>query len=77
MGVPAFRLGFSVLLVFAFVLCDLGVCNGGITSRFVRDDDASSDMPLDSDVFRPPPGKNAPQQVSCSSEAFHIAFHAI
>ncbi|KGN62641.1 purple acid phosphatase 2 [Cucumis sativus] len=63
MGVPAFRLGFSVLLVFAFVLCDLGVCNGGITSGFVRDDDASLDMPLDSDVFRPPPGKNAPQQV--------------
>ncbi|KAG8633727.1 hypothetical protein MANES_18G141575v8 [Manihot esculenta] len=32
-------------------------------STFVRNDDLSLDMPLDSDVFRVPPGYNAPQQV--------------
>ncbi|CAA0807654.1 Purple acid phosphatase 10 [Striga hermonthica] len=39
------------------------VCLGGITSSFVRKFDESEDMPLDSDVFREPPGYNAPQQV--------------
>ncbi|KAH7867336.1 hypothetical protein Vadar_032080 [Vaccinium darrowii] len=34
-------------------------CNGGITSGYVRNDDLSLDMPLDSDVFRVPPGYNA------------------
>lgn len=63
MGVSMFRAGFSVLVVLGFVLGDFGVCNGGMTSEFVRDDDVSSDMPLDSDVFRPPPGRNAAQQV--------------
>lgn len=72
MGVAAFRLGFSVLLVFAFALCDLGVCNGGITSGFVRNDDVASDMPLDSDVFRSPPGKNAAQQVTLVLLRFFI-----
>uniref|UniRef100_A0A7N0UXC0 Purple acid phosphatase n=1 Tax=Kalanchoe fedtschenkoi TaxID=63787 RepID=A0A7N0UXC0_KALFE len=37
--------------------------DGGITSSFVRSVDYSLDMPLNSDVFRPPPGYNAPQQV--------------
>ncbi|OWM80295.1 purple acid phosphatase 2-like isoform X1 [Punica granatum] len=39
------------------------VCNGGKTSTFVRKVEKSVDMPLDSDVFRVPPGYNAPQQV--------------
>ncbi|KAJ6412090.1 hypothetical protein OIU84_005200 [Salix udensis] len=39
------------------------ISNGGITSSYVRNDDLSLDMPLDSDVFRVPPGYNAPQQV--------------
>ncbi|XP_054791613.1 purple acid phosphatase 2-like isoform X2 [Prosopis cineraria] len=39
------------------------VSEGGITSSFVRNYDYSLDMPLDSDVFRVPPGYNAPQQV--------------
>lgn len=30
---------------------------------FVRSSSLSPDMPLDSDVFRVPPGYNAPQQV--------------
>lgn len=33
------------------------------TSSFVRSSSLSPDMPLDSDVFRVPPGYNAPQQV--------------
>ncbi|XP_065848149.1 purple acid phosphatase 2-like [Euphorbia lathyris] len=33
------------------------------TSSFIRKDELSLDMPLDSDVFRVPPGYNAPQQV--------------
>lgn len=51
-----------LFLVF-FILSDLELCNGGITSSYVRNDDLSLDMPLDSDVFRVPPGYNAPQQV--------------
>lgn len=39
------------------------VCEGGITSSYVRNEDLVHDMPLDSDVFRVPPGYNAPQQV--------------
>lgn len=53
-----------------FVLAFLGVvlnvavlCNGGSTSGFVRNVEKTIDMPLDSDVFRVPPGYNAPQQV--------------
>ena len=51
-----------LFLVF-FILSDLELCNGGITSSYVRNDDLSLDMPIDSDVFRVPPGYNAPQQV--------------
>ncbi|KAG9456805.1 hypothetical protein H6P81_001313 [Aristolochia fimbriata] len=39
------------------------LCEGGITSSFLRKREKSRDMPLDSDVFRVPPGYNAPQQV--------------
>ncbi|KAI7748308.1 hypothetical protein M8C21_012115, partial [Ambrosia artemisiifolia] len=41
----------------------LFLSNGGITSSFVRNAERSIDMPFDSDVFRVPPGYNAPQQV--------------
>lgn len=63
MGISIFRAGFSVLVILGFVVCDLGVCNGGFTSGYVRNDYVASDMPLDSDVFKPPPGRNAAQQV--------------
>ncbi|PSR99636.1 Purple acid phosphatase [Actinidia chinensis var. chinensis] len=54
-------IGFLYLLL---VLLSFGeLCNGGITSNYVRRNDLSADMPLDSDVFRVPPGYNAPQQV--------------
>ncbi|CAE5984634.1 unnamed protein product [Arabidopsis arenosa] len=53
---------FSIVLVLCFVLNSL-LCNGGVTSRYVRKLEATIDMPLDSDVFRVPCGYNAPQQV--------------
>ncbi|KAL3614034.1 prolyl aminopeptidase [Castilleja foliolosa] len=54
-----------------FVFCFLAaavlnaavLCSGGITSSFVRKVESSVEMPLDSDVFKTPPGYNAPQQV--------------
>ncbi|XP_010489216.1 PREDICTED: purple acid phosphatase 10 [Camelina sativa] len=55
---------FSYVLVLCFVLNSLVLlCNGGITSSFVRKLEKTIDMPLDSDVFRVPCGYNAPQQV--------------
>ncbi|GER42278.1 purple acid phosphatase [Striga asiatica] len=55
----------------AIVLCALAaavlngavLCSGRITSSFVRKVEGSVDMPLDSGVFKVPPGYNAPQQV--------------
>ncbi|KAK8668564.1 hypothetical protein V6N13_106017 [Hibiscus sabdariffa] len=55
---PAF-----VAIVLALVLNSAVLCNGGKTSVYVRQVQKAVDMPLDSDVFRVPPGYNAPQQV--------------
>ncbi|GFY94405.1 purple acid phosphatase 10 [Actinidia rufa] len=41
---------------------EVGLCNGGTTSGFVRPLEKTVDMPLHSDVFLAPPGYNAPQQ---------------
>ncbi|GKV46971.1 hypothetical protein SLEP1_g53926 [Rubroshorea leprosula] len=54
---------FVLVLAVGFIFSVAQVCNGGRTSSFVRNDDLSLDMPIDSDVFRVPPGYNAPQQV--------------
>ncbi|XP_043712889.1 purple acid phosphatase 2-like isoform X1 [Telopea speciosissima] len=53
---------FVIVLLGLFLNLAL-LCNGGITSSFVRTAEKSTDMPLDSDVFRLPSGYNAPQQV--------------
>ncbi|XP_031489291.1 purple acid phosphatase 2-like [Nymphaea colorata] len=50
-------------LLLILVLSSSKTSNAGTTSSFVRKLGASQDMPLDSDVFRVPPGYNAPQQV--------------
>ncbi|KAL1362568.1 hypothetical protein HN51_010815 [Arachis hypogaea] len=51
-------------LVVGFLVLNVAVlCNGGSTSSFVRKEEKTEDMPLDSDVFAVPPGHNAPQQV--------------
>jgi hypothetical protein len=68
----------SHLFVVCLILSSAEIVNGGITSSYVRDADFSLDMPLDSDVFRVPPGYNAPQQVSIASsdsEGFYIIYH--
>ncbi|KAH6820319.1 purple acid phosphatase 10 [Perilla frutescens var. hirtella] len=51
-----------VALVVLVLSIYANVCCGGVTSRFVRKLEESVDMPLHSDVFRVPPGYNAPQQ---------------
>ncbi|WKA10211.1 hypothetical protein VitviT2T_027793 [Vitis vinifera] len=61
MGIRWYCAGFFLLVVVAL---DAGYfCDGGVTSSFARTNNISADMPLDSDVFRVPPGYNAPQQV--------------
>ncbi|XP_078436279.1 purple acid phosphatase 2-like [Wolffia australiana] len=52
-----------VALVATLLFNVAAVCNGGVTSRFRRLDEKATDMPLNADVFRVPPGFNAPQQV--------------
>lgn len=56
---------FSIVLVLLCLVLNslVMLCNGGITSSYVRRLEATIDMPLDSDVFRVPCGYNAPQQV--------------
>jgi len=54
----------SVVFAVLFLVLNVPVlCHGGKTSSFVRKVEKTVDMPLDSDVFRVPPGYNAPQQV--------------
>lgn len=50
--------------VLILILSLANFVDGGVTSSYVRSANLSADMPLDSDVFRVPPGYNAPQQVS-------------
>lgn len=63
----------SISAEFVLLLClslnTVELCNGGITSSYIRKNDISVDMPLHSDVFRIPPGYNAPQQVHITQGA--------
>lgn len=59
--------GYCILVVLGLILNESVLCNGGVTSSFVRKVEKTIDMPLDSDVFSVPPGYNAPQQVSSNS----------
>uniref|UniRef100_A0A0E0BVP6 Purple acid phosphatase n=1 Tax=Oryza glumipatula TaxID=40148 RepID=A0A0E0BVP6_9ORYZ len=53
-----------VLAVVVVVLAFLSpAARGGVTSTYRRSLQALPDMPIDADVFRPPPGFNAPEQV--------------
>ena len=63
LGVMGRSSSFTVVIILGLVLNAAVVCNGGITSSFVRKVEKTNDMPLDSDVFRVPLGYNAPQQV--------------
>jgi hypothetical protein len=51
----------ALAAVSALALIGTGA-NGGITSSYRRKLEATVDMPLDADVFKPPPGYNAPEQ---------------
>lgn len=63
MGVVRMPCWCSFVIVVIFVLNVAELCNGGVTSTFVRKVEKTIDMPLDSDVFKVPSGYNAPQQV--------------
>lgn len=52
-----------VAAVILLLIVAVKVCDGGMTSSYLRNDDLAHDMPLDSDVFQVPAGYNAPQQV--------------
>ncbi|TQD80716.1 hypothetical protein C1H46_033742 [Malus baccata] len=52
----------AVVVVLAMVLSLTVVCNGGVTSTFVRKVESTVDMPHESDVFQIAPGYNAPEQ---------------
>ncbi|XP_031127283.1 purple acid phosphatase 2-like [Ipomoea triloba] len=62
MGAPRTRY-YVVAVVVGVILSAAILCSAGISSTYVRNVEKSADMPLDSDVFRVPPGYNAPQQV--------------
>ncbi|GAB2225122.1 hypothetical protein Droror1_Dr00005910 [Drosera rotundifolia] len=53
----------GAVMVMVVLMNGAAVCEGGATSKFVRKLEESEDMPLDSDTFYVPPGRNAPQQV--------------
>lgn len=58
-------LGLGLILNFT-LLCEAGVTSGYVRKILSSESSDIDDMPLDSDVFRVPPGYNAPQQVlSC------------
>ncbi|OMO96002.1 hypothetical protein COLO4_15561 [Corchorus olitorius] len=53
-----------LLLFTSFVFLNfVNNVNGGITSKYVRKEWPSVDIPLDNEVFKTPDGHNAPQQV--------------
>ncbi|KAG9140283.1 hypothetical protein Leryth_024431 [Lithospermum erythrorhizon] len=60
-----FRNNYSALVgIFGVLLLNsLSLCNGGVSSSYVRQEEESLDMPFNSDVFKVPLGYNAPQQV--------------
>lgn len=67
----------GVIIVFLLLAWVLFIITGELfffmdekTTTFVRDDSLSVDMPIDSDVFRVPPGYNAPQQVITNKRVF-------
>jgi hypothetical protein len=52
-----------LLLLLAAATWTCAGAGAGVTSEYRRKLEATVDMPLDADVFRVPPGYNAPQQV--------------
>uniref|UniRef100_A0ACD5TL11 Uncharacterized protein n=1 Tax=Avena sativa TaxID=4498 RepID=A0ACD5TL11_AVESA len=63
MGARHQLLPLAALLLLLLLLAAAAGASGGVTSGYRRKAEATADMPLDADVFRVPPGYNAPQQV--------------
>ena len=59
------NMGALWMVAMVFVLLNIGLCNGGKTSPYVRKLYASEDLPKD--TFPSPPGYNAPEQVLSST----------
>jgi hypothetical protein len=57
------RIGAAWWCACAVGMLVVGACLAGETSEYRRQLGSAVDMPLDADVFRAPPGRNAPQQV--------------
>uniref|UniRef100_A0A0E0BVP7 Purple acid phosphatase n=1 Tax=Oryza glumipatula TaxID=40148 RepID=A0A0E0BVP7_9ORYZ len=57
------RWGAHLLLLLLLAAATWTCAGAGVTSEYRRKLEATVDMPLDADVFRVPPGYNAPQQV--------------
>lgn len=66
----------AVVVVLALVLSLTVVCNGGVTSTFVRKVESTVDMPHESDVFQIAPGYNAPEQVKFTSLVSPLSLHS-
>jgi hypothetical protein len=64
------------VLFLALVLLGGGGADAGTTSSYRRKLEATVEMPLDADVFRVPPGYNAPQQVPDSLPAAVVPGHS-
>jgi hypothetical protein len=64
-------MGALCLLALAVMLATAAETEAGVTSWYRRKLVATADMPLDADVFRMPPGYNAPQQVRGSPTHRH------
>lgn len=61
---PAFQSLALLVVVVVVVSIYVEHANGGITSKFIRTEWPSTDIPLDNEAFAVPKGHNAPQQVS-------------
>ncbi|KAK4351926.1 hypothetical protein RND71_027444 [Anisodus tanguticus] len=66
--------GFLCLIIGLILSTKNQLCKAGITSDYVRNYNSNMDMPLNSDVFRVPPGYNynAPQQALLLSLLVYI-----
>lgn len=63
MGLEHLTPTLACLLTSLILIPLVELTQAGLTGSYVRTNGLSSDMPLDSDVFRLPTGYNAPQQV--------------
>lgn len=58
---------FNLLILLAVFLNCPDTGSAGVTSRFIRSEFPSTDIPIDNEAFAVPDGHNAPQQVSTAA----------